>query len=154
MVRSILIFVITYALFLISGFLFQIDQSWYDALNKPAWTPAGGTIGMIWSILFACIAASITIIDRKAGGLNNLKPAFWIILIVNYLSNQLFSFFQFSQKNLGLATIDCAIVAISAIILTVFAFNIQKIAGILLVPYVLWTSFATFLSFMFYSMNL
>ncbi|MTH54401.1 tryptophan-rich sensory protein [Bacillus mangrovi] len=154
MLRSIFIFVITYALFSISGFLFRVDESWYDALNKPEWTPAGGTIGIIWSVLFALIAAALVIIDRKSGGLNKLPPAFWIVLIVNYLSNQLFSYFQFSLKNLGLATADCAVVAVTAILLAVMAFKMNKAAGILLIPYVLWTSFATYLSYTIYSMNL
>ncbi|AZB44108.1 tryptophan-rich sensory protein [Bacillus sp. FJAT-42376] len=153
MLRSIFIFIITYALFSISGFLFQIDQTWYNALIKPEWTPGGGTIGLIWAVLFACIAASITIIDRKLKGLAKAAPLFWVILILNYVSNQLFSFFQFTQKNLGLASIDCAIVAITALILAVLAFRIQKFSGLLLIPYVLWTFFATYLSFTFYSMN-
>ncbi|MGD6817034.1 TspO/MBR family protein [Metabacillus sp. 84] len=152
MVRSIFIFVFTYALFSISGFLFQVDQSWYDSLNKPEWTPAGGTIGLIWAFLFALIAASITLIDRKAG-LGKLSGFFWATLIVNYLSNQLFSFFQFAQKNLLAAAVDCAVVAISALVLAVLVYRIRKIAGILLIPYVLWTFFALYLSYLFYSMN-
>ena len=39
----ILVFAATYALFLVSGFLFRLDRGWYDALAKPSWTPSGGT---------------------------------------------------------------------------------------------------------------
>lgn len=39
---AVIVFFITYALFSIAGFLFPIDREWYDALNKPEWTPSGG----------------------------------------------------------------------------------------------------------------
>ncbi len=41
-----------------SGVLFPIDREWYDALQKPDWTPSGSVIGIIWAVLFALISLS------------------------------------------------------------------------------------------------
>ena len=94
---SIIVFLLTYGLFYVSSILFPIDRMWYDALEKPSWTPSGMTIGMIWAILYGLIALSVTIIYNKYG----CKPkTFCFIFLLNYMCNQAFSYFQFSEKNL------------------------------------------------------
>lgn len=151
--RLFLLFILIYGLFSISGFLFPVDQEWYNALNKPAWTPSGSFIGMVWAILFACIALAAVLVYRKVG-FSKEAFAFWGIFLFNYVANQLFSYFQFEMKDLLLATIDCLLVAISALALTVLARKYSRAASLLLVPYFLWSAFATYLSYTIYSMNL
>ncbi len=64
---SIIVFLLTYGLFYVSSVLFPIDRTWYDALEKPSWTPPGMTIGMIWAVLFGLIALSVAIIYNNYG---------------------------------------------------------------------------------------
>ncbi|MGF7532148.1 tryptophan-rich sensory protein [Bacillus mexicanus] len=151
-VGAIAVFVITYALFSAAGYLFPIDQQWYHSLKKPNWTPTGSAIGIVWAILFALISLSATIVFAAC----SFKKAksFWIILLVNFVLNQAFSYFQFTQKNLLAASIDCLLVAITAFLLMFIAKKYSMAASYLLLPYVLWSAFATFLSFTIYSMNL
>ncbi len=40
---------------------------WYDALEKPSWTPSGMTIGIVWTVLYGLIALSVAIIYNKYG---------------------------------------------------------------------------------------
>ncbi|MED2800905.1 tryptophan-rich sensory protein [Bacillus thuringiensis] len=147
---SIIVFLLTYGLFYCSSILFPIDPIWYDALEKPAWTPSGMTIGIIWAVLYALIALSVAIIYNKYGF--NQKT-FWFLFLLNYICNQAFSYFQFSQKNLFLATIDCLLVTITTLLLIVFSSNISKVSACLLIPYFLWSAFATYLSWAIYSIN-
>ncbi|HDR6271317.1 TPA: tryptophan-rich sensory protein [Bacillus cereus] len=147
---SIIVFLLTYSLFYFSSILFPIDRIWYDALEKPAWTPSGMTIGIIWAVLYALIALSVAIIYNKQG----FNPkTFWFLFLLNYIFNQAFSYFQFSQKNLFLATIDCLLVAITTLLLIVFSSNLSKVSAWLLIPYLLWSAFATYLSWAIYSIN-
>lgn len=44
-VGALAVFVITYALFSAAGYLFPVDQEWYNSLKKPDWTPSGTAIG-------------------------------------------------------------------------------------------------------------
>lgn len=143
---------ITYALFSAAGYLFPVDQEWYNSLKKPDWTPSGTAIGIIWAILFALISLSAAIV-YAAFSFKGAK-SFWFTLLINYVLNQAFSYFQFTQKNLLAASLDCLLVAITAIVLLIIAKKYSRAASYLLLPYFLWSAFATFLSFTINSMNL
>ncbi|MBJ7571970.1 tryptophan-rich sensory protein [Bacillus halotolerans] len=152
MFGAIVVFIITYALFSAADYLFPIDQNWYHSLKKPDWTPSGSTIGIIWAVLFALISLSAAIVFAKC----SFKKAksFWLAFLINYVLNQAFSYFQFTQKNLLAASIDCLLVAITALVVIIIAKVYSRAASWLLVPYFLWSAFATVLSFTIYSMNL
>lgn len=151
-VGAIAVFVITYALFSAAGYLFPVDQEWYNSLKKPEWTPSGTAIGIIWAILFALISLSAAIV-YAAFSFKGAK-SFWFTLLINYVLNQAFSYFQFTQKNLLAASLDCLLVAITAIVLLIIAKKYSRAASYLLLPYFLWSAFVTFLSFTINSMNL
>lgn len=151
-VGALAVFVITYALFSATGYLFPVDQEWYNSLKKPDWTPSGTAIGIIWAILFALISLSAAIV-YAAFSFKGAK-SFWFTLLINYVLNQAFSYFQFTQKNLLAASLDCLLVAITAIVLLIIAKKYSRAASYLLLPYFLWSAFATFLSFTINSMNL
>jgi translocator protein len=72
---------------------------------------------------------------------------------VNYVVNQAFSYFQFEKRDLFLATIDCLLVAVTTFLLIILSGRLAKVSAWMLVPYFLWSSFATFLSWTIYSMN-
>ncbi|MGG0942475.1 TspO/MBR family protein [Bacillus subtilis] len=151
-VGALAVFVITYALYSAAGYLFPVDQEWYNSLEKPYWTPSGTAIGIIWAILFALISLSAAIV-YAAFSFKGAK-SFWFTLLINYVLNQAFSYFQFTQKNLLAASLDCLLVAITAIVLLIIAKKYSRAASYLLLPYFLWSAFATFLSFTINSMNL
>lgn len=151
-VGALAVFVITYALFSAAGYLFPVDQEWYNSLKKPDWTPSGTAIGIIWAILFALISLSAAIV-YAAFSFKGAK-SFWFTLLINYVLNQAFSYFQFTQKNLLAASLDCLLVAITAIVLLIIAKKYSRAASYLLLPYFLRSAFATFLSFTINSMNL
>lgn len=143
---------ITYALFSAAGYLFPVDQEWYNSLKKPDWTPSGTAIGIIWAILFALISLSAAIV-YAAFSFKGAK-SFWFTLLINYVLNQAFSYFQFTQKNLLAASLDCLLVAITAIVLLIIAKNTAEPQAIFFCLIFLWSAFATFLSFTINSMNL
>ncbi|MCY7752893.1 tryptophan-rich sensory protein [Bacillus haynesii] len=151
-VTAVIVFLVTYALFSLAGVLFPVDREWYESLNKPDWTPSGRLIGTIWSVLFAFISLSAALVYATYD-LRKAAAPFWITLIINYLFNQAFSYFQFTQKNLLAAAVDSFFVAITALSLTFIAWRIHKTAAILFIPYVLWSFFATYLAFTIYGMN-
>ncbi|MCP8967591.1 TspO/MBR family protein [Ectobacillus ponti] len=149
-VSPVLLFVLIYMAFFLASWLFPIDRAWYDALMKPAWTPSGRAIGMIWGFLYGLIALAVIIVYRKYG----LEPkSFYLVFFINYMFNQAYSYFQFARKDLLLATVDCLFVALTALFLIILAKRLSATAAVLLLPYFLWTSFATFLSWTIYRLN-
>lgn len=149
---TLLVFFGTYGLFSISGFLFPYDPEWYTSLSKPNWTPDGAIIGAIWALLFGLISLSTAIIYQKQGfGRHNSE--YISLLSINYLLNQAFSFFQFVQHNLFASFLDALLLSLTTLGLIYLTVKQYKPAGWLLVPYFLWTSFATYLSWVIYIMN-
>lgn len=132
-VGALAVFVITYALFSAAVYLFPVDQEWYNSLKKPDWTPSGTAIGIIWAILFALISLSAAIV-YAAFSFKGAK-SFWFTLLINYVLNQALSYFQFTQKNLLAASLDCLLVAITAIVLLIIAKKYSRTASYLLLPY-------------------
>ena len=92
-----IVFLVIYALFSLAGILFPVDREWYESLNKPDWTPSGRLIGTVWSVLFAFISLAAALV-YAAYDMRKAAAPFWIMLIINYVFNQAFSYFQFTQK--------------------------------------------------------
>lgn len=96
-VTAVIVFLVIYALFSLAGILFPVDREWYESLNKPDWTPSGRLIGTVWSVLFAFISLAAALV-YAAYDMRKAAAPFWIMLIINYVFNQAFSYFQFTQK--------------------------------------------------------
>ncbi|AOP16521.1 putative membrane protein YtaB [Bacillus licheniformis] len=111
-VTAVIVFLVIYALFSLAGILFPVDREWYESLNKPDWTPSGRLIGTVWSVLFAFISLAAALV-YAAYDMRKAAAPFWIMLIINYVFNQAFSYFQFTQKNLLAAAVDSFFVAIT-----------------------------------------
>ncbi|MFB7139087.1 TspO/MBR family protein [Gottfriedia sp. NPDC056225] len=152
-IKLIVLFFSLYCLFFVASILFPIDFNWYNSLHKPSYTPSGKTIGIIWAFLYSFISLSVCIVVSMVESFKKAKW-FFILFIINYLFNQLFSFFQFEQKDILLATIDCGFVSVTAILLAITAYKHSKTSFILLIPYSLWSIFATYLNYNIYLLNI
>ncbi|MGG2024577.1 TspO/MBR family protein [Gottfriedia sp. S16(2024)] len=151
-IKLIVLFFSLYCLFFISSILFPIDYEWYSHLIKPSYTPSGKTIGIIWAFLYSFISLSVCIIVSLGKSFKKAKW-FYFVFIINYVFNQLFSYFQFKQKDLLMATIDCGLVFVTAILLTTIAYKHSKTSFVLLIPYSIWSLFATYLNYNIYVLN-
>ena len=141
----------TYLLYLlpwfISSILFRSDTSYYNSLNKPFFAPASLIFGIVWPILYILICYSIYKIYNISN--NNYKKA----LIINYISNQLFTFFFFTIKNNFLSLIDTIIILISSIYLYQSTKIIEKKYSKFLIPYIIWNIYAFILIASIFVMN-
>ena len=131
----------------ISAILFKADTNFYKTLSKPIFAPPPWLFGLIWPILYLLIAYSISKIW-------NIKTEnYKRYLLINYISNQLFSFFFFTIKNNFLSFIDTIIVLLSSILLYWETKNIEKKYSKTLIPYIIWNIFALILIFSILVMN-
>jgi len=117
-------------------------EGWYTALNKPPWTPGGGTIGTIWGVLYPIIFITygwvFYKIYKKKIPRSVLKP-----FVTNLIANFLFTPLFFGAKNINLATIDILIVWITLVwgIRTICKYS--RLVAYLQLPYLTWVSIAT-----------
>ena len=124
---------------------------WYLTLRKPSWNPPGWVFGPVWTVLYAMMAVAAWIVWRHRGenGVTMALILFGIQLALNLAWSGLF----FGLRNPLAGFID--IVALwLAIIATMIAFRrISTAAGVMLVPYLLWVSYAATLNLALWLLN-
>lgn len=127
-------------------------SSWYVALNKPSFTPPNWLFGPAWSLLYLLMAIAFFLVWQKEINHKTFKSAiniFFIQLFVNFFWSA--AFFGFKSPLAGLITITVLWVLI---ILNIKIFyKISPPAGLLLVPYIAWVSFASILNFAVWRLN-
>ena len=136
----------------IGGIIFRSDTIFYKGLNKPLFAPPSILFPIVWTILYILIALSIYLIYSE----NNYKntTSYNKALLINYFSNQIFSFLFFTLKSPFLALIDTFIVLISSLFLYYESKELNKTSAKLLIPYIIWNAFATILIISIFFMNL
>ncbi len=140
-----------YLLYLLPWFLSSIlirnDTSYYNSLNKPFFAPAPFLFGIIWPILYILISYSIYKIYKES------DKTYKRNLIINYISNQLFTFFFFYLKNNFLSLIDTIIILVSSILLYRNTKEIDKKYSKYFIPYIIWNIYALILIMTIFAMN-
>ncbi|UCG56494.1 MAG: tryptophan-rich sensory protein [Phycisphaerales bacterium] len=152
-IRFIVCLVLVFsAAFLGSLFTRNAVSDWYANLNKPVFTPPNWLFGPVWTGLYVLMALSAALVWSK--GLD--KPAVRIALalfVVQLILNGLWTPLFFGLKMPLVAFVEIVLLWI-AIVLTVAAFaRVATIAALLLLPYILWTSFAAVLNFSIWLLN-
>ncbi len=116
--------------------------SWYADLAKPAWTPPSWVFGPVWGVLYSLMAVAAWLVWRLRPTSERPMIAFWTQLVLNVLWSV--CFFGLRSPGLGLIAIGALLVAI---IVTRNAFaSVSRLAGWLLVPYLLWVAYAATLN--------
>jgi len=134
------------------GSIFTIPaiSSWYKSLQKPFFNPPNWIFSPVWIFLFLLMGISLYLVWNR-GARENQKAI--IIFGVQLVLNILWSIIFFGLKSPGLAFLEIIILWL-AILLTIISFyKISKTAGLLLVPYILWVSFALILNFSIWQLN-
>lgn len=125
--------------------------TWYSSIKKPSWTPPNWLFGPVWTLLYAAMAVAAWLVWKRAGweqGQGALT-LFAIQLALNLAWS--FIFFKFHSPGWAFAEIIALWVAIAATTLK-FA-GVSSVAALLLVPYLIWVSYAAALNFAVWRMN-
>jgi benzodiazapine receptor len=135
-----------------SLFTFESVTNWYKTINKPSFTPPDAVFGPVWTTLFILMGiASYLVWKRRkmASGYAWAASIYFLQLFFNMLWSYLF----FDQHQIGLAVIE-VLVFLATIIINAFLFyRINKIAGLLLIPYIIWVAFASYLTYSIFILN-
>lgn len=127
-------------------------STWYTWLIKPEFTPPGSVISAVWIILFTLMGISLFLVWREGLNRPEVRNALYIFavqLIVNILWSG--AFFGLRSPMAGMIVIA---VLWALILITIIRFwPISRTAALLLVPYILWVSFAAFLNYSIWRLN-
>ena len=125
--------------------------TFYGQLSQPAWAPPAWLFGPVWSALYLLMAVAAWLVWRKHG-FRDGRIALWLF-IVQLFANALWTwlFFVLHRGALSLAEIALLWLLIAA---TISAFwPLQRLAALLLVPYLAWVSFASALTLSLWRLN-
>ena len=136
--------------FIGSIFTTQSVNSWYLTINKPAFTPPGWVIGGVWTMLFILMGVALYLVWNKKTK-NNKKAL--IIFGCQLILNILWSVFFFFLHSPLAALVEIFILWFFILLTIIYFAKISKSAAYLLIPYILWVSFASFLNYSVYIIN-
>lgn len=126
-------------------------KTFYASLTQPTWAPPGWVFGPVWSTLFALMAISAWLVWRD-GGFAQHRNAL-LLFIFQLVPNVLWSWLFFTWHKGGLALADLVVLWVLIVATIVSFWRIHKVAAVLLMPYLLWVSFAGFLNYSVWQLN-
>lgn len=135
-----------------SGVLFAPD-AWYAGLLKPTFNPPSWIFGPVWTVLYALMAVALWWMrrDREADVAQRRRAS--RLFAVQFALNLIWTPLFFGLRSPGLAFVDICLLWV-ALLATMLAFGrVRPLAGYLLLPYLLWVSFALVLNGTIWLMN-
>ncbi len=126
-------------------------SSWYLTLQKPSWNPPNGIFAPVWTTLYIAMGIAFARIWNKPA--SDLKTTAMLLFAAQLFLNFWWSIIFFNVRELGWALVEILLMW-SAIVATIFYFSkLDRTAMALMIPYICWVSFATFLNFTIWKLN-
>lgn len=155
-IKDILKLVISIVLCQLAGFLGSLFTTpaiptWYKTLKKASFTPPDWIFSPVWISLYILMGISLFMVWRKQD-----HPRFKIALIfflIQLILNTLWSVVFFGLRSPLLGLIDIALLWVAILLTIQYCLRISRTAGLLLLPYILWVSFAVALNFSLWILN-
>lgn len=147
--KSLALFLLAAALAAFTASRFQ-PGAWYEALQKPAWTPPDWLFAPVWAVLYIAIAVAGWLVWRRSEGRFSAALAFWAAQLA---LNTAWSWLFFGLHRPGLAMVDIVALWIAIVGFAVAAWPVHRLAAALFVPYAIWVGYAAALNFAIWRAN-
>lgn len=126
-------------------------KSFYSQLVQPSWAPPGSVFGPVWTVLYAMMAIAAWLVWCSGGFRPNRIPLSFFLGQLAF--NVLWSWFFFAWSQGSLAFADILFLWVLIVITLVSFWRVRPLAGALLIPYLLWVSFAGALNYAVWQLN-
>jgi len=130
---------------------FAMPGAWYASIQKPSWNPPAWIFGPAWTLLYTLMAVAAWMVWKRGGFAAQKGPLtlYFIQLALNAAWSPIF----FGAHAMGWALVEIVVLWVAILSTMMSFFRVSKGAGGLLVPYLAWVSFATFLNFTLWRLN-
>ncbi|WP_426700374.1 TspO/MBR family protein [Rhodanobacter sp. Col0626] len=126
--------------------------TFYQRLAQPSWAPPSSVFGPVWSVLYALMGIAAWLVWRDGGW--RRQRGVLALFVIQLVVNALWSWLFFGWHRGALAFADIVVLWLLIVATLVGFWRIRTVAGVLLVPYLCWVSFATALNVAVWQMNL
>ena len=126
-------------------------DDWYRTLVKPGFNPPDWIFAPVWTVLYLMMAVAAWRVWRTAATVDRRRAlaAFGVQLGLNLLWSILF----FGLQQIGLALFEISLLLLAIAVCVVLFWRVERLAGQLLVPYLLWVAFAMTLNLSLWLLN-
>ena len=135
-----------------SFFTIPAIPTWYATLNKPAFSPPNWLFSPVWISLYTLMGISLFLIWNKTEKRPYRRKAL-VFFFIQLILNALWSVFFFGLRSPLAGLIEMAFLWSTIVLTTFYFFKLARWAGILLLPYLAWVSFAFILNFSLWTLN-
>jgi len=144
-------FVVSFAASAVGAVASTQAKSFYSQLVQPPLAPPPWLFGPVWTVLYAMMAIAAWLVWRS-GGFRANRIA--LSLFLGQLAlNVLWSWFFFAWHRGALAFADIVLLWVLIVATLISFWRVRPLAGILLIPYLLWVSFASVLNYSVWQLN-
>ena len=128
-----------------------MNYTWYRTLNQPPLSPPGWIFPLAWTVLYITIFTALIFYAKSF----KIKDKTWgyVLFVSQMLVNFAWSPVFFGLKNIGLALALVILLDILVLWNIIVFYKNSKPAGLILIPYLLWILFATYLNFGYFVLN-
>jgi tryptophan-rich sensory protein len=127
------------------------SPEFYRQLNRPEWAPPPWLFGPVWTVLYALQAISAWMVWRRRE-MSFARPAL-VLFVVQLAANALWTWIFFAWRQ-GAASFVEILILVGLVGLTIILFGrVRRIAAFLMLPYLLWISFAAGLTYELWKRN-
>lgn len=119
-------------------------QTWYPQLLKPGWTPPNWVFGPVWTVLYILMALAAWLVWLR--GLTTEVTRGLAVFAVQLGLNLFWSILFFGLRSPGAAFVDVLVLCCTVWLTLLLFWRVRPVAGVLIVPYALWVSYASVLN--------
>jgi len=127
-------------------------RTFYEQLSQPTWAPPGSVFGPVWTILYLLMGIAAFLVWRERHGQPAVNRALGLYL-AQLVLNALWSWLFFAWQQGAWAFVDIMALWVILLVTIVAFWRIHSLAGILLLPYLAWVTFAAVLNYTVWQMN-
>jgi benzodiazapine receptor len=144
---------VSFAAAAVGGFASAGAGDFYRQLHRPGWAPPGWVFGPVWSVLYTLQGVSAWLVwrEREAGGRRRVALA---VFLAQLAANALWSWLFFAWHRGGLAFGEVVVLLAMIGATAALFWRVRRLAGALLLPYLMWVGFATALTYAIWRRNL
>jgi translocator protein len=127
------------------------SPDWYRTLDRPAWSPPSAVFGPVWTALYAAMGVAAWLVWRERA--RRAVGAALTLFVLQLVPNAAWSWLFFGLNRMDLAFADIVLLWVLIVAMIAAFWSIRRLAALLLVPYLLWVTFAAALNLALWRMN-
>ncbi len=127
--------------------------TWYNRLIRPKFNPPNWLFGPVWTILYLSIGFSGYLIWSKEQSFSEIHKTEWAVYFIQLILNFIWTPLFFGFNLLLISAIEIILLDLFILSNIILFAKINIVAGLILIPYFIWVSFASYLNWSFWYLN-